>query len=209
MDTKQILLLIPLLIIFSYLFDAFSRKTKFPSVLLLLVTGIIARAFADWSGFGGSKILDELIAVLGTIGLILIVLEGALELQIKKENLGLLLKGFIAALVVLLLNIALVSQLIEALTGLNDHLSVLLAVPLSIISSAVAIPSATGLLEQDKEFVVFESTFSDILGILIFNYALGQYQKEEAMLASTPLINLGIQLIGIVALSLVIAFLLF
>ena len=209
MDTKQILLLIPLLIIFSYLFDAFSRKTKFPSVLLLLGTGIIARAFADWSGFGGSKILDDLIAVLGTIGLILIVLEGALELQIKKENLGLLLKGFIAALVVLLLNIALVSQLIEALTGLNDHLSVLLAVPLSIISSAVAIPSATGLLEQDKEFVVFESTFSDILGILIFNYALGQYQKEEALLASTPLINLGIQLIGIVALSLVIAFLLF
>lgn len=209
MDTKQILLLIPLLIIFSYLFDAFSRKTKFPSVLLLLGTGIIARAFADWSGFSGSKILDELIAVLGTIGLILIVLEGALELQIKKENLGLLLKGFIAALVVLLLNIALVSQLIEALTGLNDHLSVLLAVPLSIISSAVAIPSATGLLEQDKEFVVFESTFSDILGILIFNYALGQYQKEEALLASTPLINLGIQLIGIVALSLVIAFLLF
>ena len=156
MDTKQILLLIPLLIIFSYLFDAFSRKTKFPSVLLLLGTGIIARAFADWSGFGGSRILDELIAVLGTIGLILIVLEGALELQIKKENLGLLLKGFVAALVVLLLNIALVSQLIGALTDLDNHLSVLLAVPLSIISSAVAIPSAAGLLEQDKEFLFLE-----------------------------------------------------
>ena len=79
MDTKLILLILPLLIIFSYLFDAFSRKTKFPSVLLLLGTGIIARAFADWSGFVGSELLNELIAVLGTVGLILIVLDSMLH----------------------------------------------------------------------------------------------------------------------------------
>lgn len=209
MDSKQILVLIPLLIIFSYLFDAFSRKTKFPSVLLLLGTGIIARAFADWYGFAGSEILKQLIAVLGTIGLILIVLEGALELQIKKENIGTLFKGFTAALVILVLNIFLVSTLISTLTGLETALSTLLAIPLSIISSAVAIPSAAGLLDKDKEFVVFESTFSDILGILIFNYALGQYNKQEVLVALGPLFKLGIQLVGIVLLSLLIAFFLF
>ena len=111
MDTKLILLILPLLIIFSYLFDAFSRKTKFPSVLLLLGTGIIARAFADWSGFAGSELLNELIAVLGTVGLILIVLEGALELQIKKDNVGLLLKGGLAAGIILIINIFIVSRL--------------------------------------------------------------------------------------------------
>lgn len=209
MDSKQILVLIPLLIIFSYLFDAFSRKTKFPSVLLLIGTGIIARAFADWYGFAGSEILKQLIAVLGTIGLILIVLEGALELQIKKENIGTLFKGFTAALVILVINIFLVSTLISTLTGLETALSTLLAIPLSIISSAVAIPSAAGLLDKDKEFVVFESTFSDILGILIFNYVLGQFNKQEVLVALGPLFKLGIQLVGIVLLSLLIAFFLF
>lgn len=209
MDTKLILLILPLLIIFSYLFDAFSRKTKFPSVLLLLGTGIIARAFADWSGFVGSELLNELIAVLGTVGLILIVLEGALELQIKKDNVGLLLKGGLAAGIILIINIFIVSQLIAFLTDLSSNLAVLLAVPLSIISSAVAIPSSTGLEDKDKEFIVFESTFSDILGILIFNYALGQYQKQELLIAAEPLFKLGIQLIGIVVLSFLIAILLF
>ena len=209
MGTKQILIIIPVLIIFSYLFDAFSRKTKFPSVLLLIGTGMVSRAIADWYGFAGLEMLTALIAVLGTIGLILIVLEGALELQIKKESMGTLFSGFTAALVILVVNIWVVGQLITLFTDISPSLSIVLAVPLSIISSAVAIPSAAGLLQQDREFVVYESTFSDILGILIFNYALGQYHKEEVLFAASPLLQLGAQLIGIVLLSLAIAFALF
>ena len=209
MGTKQILIIIPVLIIFSYLFDAFSRKTKFPSVLLLIGTGMVSRAIADWYGFAGLEMLTALIAVLGTIGLILIVLEGALELQIKKESMGTLFSAFTAALVILVVNIWVVGQLITLFTDISPSLSIVLAVPLSIISSAVAIPSAAGLLQQDREFVVYESTFSDILGILIFNYALGQYHKEEVLFAASPLLQLGAQLIGIVLLSLAIAFALF
>ena len=209
MGTKQILIIIPVLIIFSYLFDAFSRKTKFPSVLLLIGTGMVSRASADWYGFAGLEMLTALIAVLGTIGLILIVLEGALELQIKKESMGTLFSGFTAALVILVVNIWIVGQLITLFTDISPSLSIVLAVPLSIISSAVAIPSAAGLLQQDREFVVYESTFSDILGILIFNYALGQYHKDEVLFAASPLLQLGAQLIGIVLLSLAIAFALF
>ena len=209
MGTKQILIIIPVLIIFSYLFDAFSRKTKFPSVLLLIGTGMVSRAIADWYGFAGLEMLTALIAVLGTIGLILIVLEGALELQIKKESMGTLFSGFTAALVILVVNIWVVGQLITLFTDISPSLSIVLAVPLSIISSAVAIPSAAGLLQQDREFVVYESTFSDILGILIFNYALSQYHKDEVLFAASPLLQLGAQLIGIVLLSLAIAFALF
>ena len=209
MGTKQILIIIPVLIIFSYLFDAFSRKTKFPSVLLLIGTGMVSRAIADWYGFAGLEMLTALIAVLGTIGLILIVLEGALELQIKKESMGTLFSAFTAALVILVVNIWVVGQLITLFTDISPSLSIVLAVPLSIISSAVAIPSAAGLLQQDREFVVYESTFSDILGILIFNYALGQYHKEEVLFAASQLLQLGAQLIGIVLLSLAIAFALF
>ena len=106
MNTLIILFVFPLLIIFSYMFDAFARKTKFPSVILLMFTGIIVRAITSAYGFDDFGFLDNLIPVLGTIGLILIVLEGALELEIRKEKLGLILKGFLAALVLLILNIA-------------------------------------------------------------------------------------------------------
>ena len=44
--------------------------------------------------------------------------------------------------------------------------SVIYSIPLSIISSAVAIPSAASLLKHQKEFVIYESTFSDILGVI-------------------------------------------
>ena len=106
MNTLYILFALPLLIIFSYLFDAFSRKTKFPSVILLMATGIILRFFLSFSGSNEFAFLDNLIPVLGTIGLILIVLEGALELEISKEKSVLILKGFFAALIILVLNIA-------------------------------------------------------------------------------------------------------
>ena len=86
MDVSSILIVLPLLIIFSYLFDIFARRTKFPSVILLVLTGIIARIISSYYGYDNFQFLDSLVPVLGTIGLILIVLEAALELEIKKEN---------------------------------------------------------------------------------------------------------------------------
>ena len=93
MNTLIILFVFPLLIIFSYLFDAFARKTKFPAVILLMFTGIVVRAITSAYGYDDLGFLDNLISVLGTIGLILIVLEGALELEISKEKSVLILKG--------------------------------------------------------------------------------------------------------------------
>ena len=77
MNSLSILFTLPLLIIFSYLFDAFARKTKFPSVILLVFTGILVRIATTLYGYDNFSFLDNLIPVLGTIGLILIVLEGA------------------------------------------------------------------------------------------------------------------------------------
>ena len=95
MNTLYILFVLPLLIIFSYLFDSFSRKTKFPSVILLMATGIIFRFFISFSGYDDFAFLDNLIPVLGTVGLILIVLEGAIELEINRKKMPLILKGFL------------------------------------------------------------------------------------------------------------------
>ena len=209
MDVSSILIVLPLLIIFSYLFDIFARRTKFPSVILLVLTGIIARFISSYYGYDNFQFLDSLVPVLGTIGLILIVLEAALELEIKKEKTEIIVKGFLAAFVILVINIILVSLFFENVIGLSYPNSVIYAIPLSIISSAVAIPSATGLITKNKEFVVYESTFSDILGIMIFYYCIRQAEKAEPLIGVEPIVTLLGQIILIIIISIVITYLLF
>ena len=209
MDVGSILIVLPLLIIFSYLFDIFARRTKFPSVILLVLTGIILRFFSSYYGYSNFTFLDSLVPVLGTIGLILIVLEAALELEIKKEKTQIIIKGFLAALVILIINIVLVSIFFNQVIGLEYATSVIYAIPLSIISSAVAIPSATGLITKNKEFVVYESTFSDILGIMIFYYCIRQAEKGEAFIGLEPILTLIGQIFLIIGISIAITYLLF
>ena len=209
MDVSSILIVLPLLIIFSYLFDIFARRTKFPSVILLVLTGIIARFISSYYGYDNFQFLDSLVPVLGTIGLILIVLEAALELEIKKEKTEIIVKGFLAAFVILVINIILVSLFFENVIGLSYPNSVIYAIPLSIISSAVAIPSATGLITKNKEFVVYESTFSDILGIMIFYYCIRQAEKAEPLIGVEPIVTLLVQIILIIIISIAITYLLF
>ena len=209
MNTLSILIVLPLLVVFSYLFDAIARKTKFPSVILLMFTGIIIRTATNLYGFTDFGFLDKLIPVLGTVGLILIVLEGALELDIKKEKLPVILKGFFAAALILILNIIAVSWAFENLLNLEHKTAVIFAIPLAIISSAVAIPSAAGLLNREKEFVVYESTFSDILGIMVFNYAIRQFESNQTLISAESIVALGLQIIGVIVVSLIITYLLF
>ena len=209
MDTLVILFVFPLLVIFSYLFDGIARKTKFPAVILLMLTGIAIRMLADAYGYKDFKMIEGTIPILGTVGLILIVLEGALELEISKEKLPIILKGFLAALIILLLNIVCISILLQWMLSMSLNESVIYAIPLSIISSAVAIPSAANLLKQDKEFVVYESTFSDILGIMMFNYVIRQLTAQQPLISSTSLINLLLQIIGVIVVSVLITYLLY
>ena len=209
MSTLSILIVLPLLIVFSYIFDLIARKTKFPSVILLMFTGILIRIGTTVYGINEFGFLDNLIPVLGTIGLILIVLEGALELDITAEKFPVIIKGFLAASIILILNIIAISLAFEHLLGMSAQAAVIYATPLSIISSAVAIPSSAGLREQEKEFVVYESTFSDILGIMVFNYAIRQFETNQALASAESLIALGLQILGVIVISLLITFCLF
>ena len=209
MDVGSILIILPVLIIFSYLFDILAIRTKFPSVILLVLTGIIARSISTYYGYNNFEFLDSLVPVLGTIGLILIVLEAALELEIKKEKMDIIIKGFMAASVILIINIILVSLFFQNIIGLPYPTSVIYAIPLSIISSAVAIPSASSLINKNREFVVYESTFSDILGIMLFYYSIRQAEKGEALIGLEPILTLIGQIFLIIVLSLAITYLLF
>lgn len=209
MSTLSILIVLPLLVIFSYVFDIIARKTKFPSVILLMFTGIFIRLGTTIYGIDDFGFLEGLIPVLGTIGLILIVLEGALELQITVDKIGVIVKGFLAAGLILILNVIAISLAFEHLLGMSHQAAVIYATPLSIISSAVAIPSSAGLRQQEKEFVVYESTFSDILGIMLFNYAIRQFENDLALVSPESLFALALQILGVIIVSLFITFCLF
>ena len=209
MSTLSILIVLPLLIIFSYVFDIIARKTKFPAVILLMFTGISVRLVTTIYGIDDFDFLEGLIPVLGTIGLILIVLEGALELNITVEKLPVIIKGFLAAGLILILNVIAISLAFEHLLGMTHQAAIIYATPLSIISSAVAIPSSAGLRQQEKEFVVYESTFSDILGIMLFNYAIRQFETNQSLVSAESLLALGGQILGVIVVSLLITFCLF
>ena len=208
MDITYVLLILSGLIIFSYIFDAIARKTKFPSVILLMATGIGARALSDALGYN-IMYLDQIIPVMGTLGLILIVLEGALELEVNKDKLQVIFRGFMAAFIILLGSVVGLTLFFQHVLEMDGSIAVMNAIPLAIISSAVAIPSASALLPMDKEFIVYESTFSDILGIMMFNYSVKQFVSGGELLGIEPLSILLLEIAGIVIASILITWLLF
>ena len=136
-------------------------------------------------------------------------IEGALELNITVNKLPVIIKGFLAAGLILILNVIAISLAFEYLLGMSHQAAIIYATPLSIISSAVAIPSSAGLRQQEKEFVVYESTFSDILGIMLFNYAIRQFETNQSLVSAESLLALGVQILGVIGVSLFITFCLF
>lgn len=81
------------LIILSYLFSVLNQITRIPSVLLLLGTGILLRYLADFAGFTFA-IPTTLIEIIGTVGLIMIVLEAGLDLEVNRSKLPLIRNSF-------------------------------------------------------------------------------------------------------------------
>lgn len=158
-----------MLLLVAYVFDLTASKTKIPSVILLLLLGWSVRQFTFLVGIHLPD-FSPILPVLGTVGLILIVLEGSLELELNISKVGLIRKSFLGALVPM---IALAFLLAFAFRyygsfGLKD--SLLNAVPFCVISSAIAIPSVRNLSSHNKEFVIYESSLSDIIGVLLFNF---------------------------------------
>ncbi|MCB0823308.1 MAG: cation:proton antiporter [Bacteroidales bacterium] len=164
-----LIILTSLLVILSYVYSAISIKAKIPSVLLLLFTGVVARIVFDRMGYE-LQYIQTILEFFGIVGLILIVLEGAMDLRLKRKKIWLLVRSFFSALVILLvsaLSIAYVMHLFYA--EFTYYVCLINAIPLAVISSAIAIPSVHGIDEDKKEFIIYESIFSDILGILFFN----------------------------------------
>lgn len=166
-----------LLVIFSYLYNLFSKNTGIPSVLLLLGTGIAVREVL-LSQNVAFAIPPKTVELFGILGLIMIVLEAGLDLRVNRNKLKLIRNAFFSAFFILALSVAACSALLYYYLE-EDYLHCLVyAIPLSIVSSAIVIPSIMHLKESKKEFLVYETSFSDILGIMLFNYIVaGNFLK--------------------------------
>ncbi|WP_373018258.1 cation:proton antiporter, partial [Muriicola sp.] len=162
------------ILILSFIFNGISKRTNIPSVLLLIFLGVILQFILSYLTSDEVDFFPAL-EVLGIIGLIMIVLEAALELELKREKLIPIIKSLSVALVGLLGSAYLAALILyQFVPEMSMQSAWLYATPLSILSSAIIIPSVSGLDPSKKEFHIYESTFSDIMGIMMFYFLVGE-----------------------------------
>jgi len=182
----NVIIIASLIIILSFFFGELAKKTNVPSVLMLIVLGIALKFGID-KFIGVDFDFGSILGVLGTVGLIMIVLEAALELELKREKLLPIGKALLIALIGLVASAWVAAEILYYfIDGMDKLTAWIYATPLSILSSAIIIPSVSRLKESKKEFHIYESTFSDILGIMMFYFLKGlvTHHPEHDELAS-------------------------
>lgn len=174
-DAYSVLIILCVLVVLSYTFNYLARTLKIPSVLLLIASGVGLKLAADYFNFQLPP-TKTLLEILGITGLIFIVLEAALDLSLQREKFRLIGRAFLSAFALLGFTSGLIAVIFVNYYDTNFQQALLHAIPLSVISSAIAIPSVRSMDEEKREFVIYESTFSDILGIVLFNYVAAEHE---------------------------------
>ena len=191
MSTYAFIIGVSAIIILSFLFNLVARKTNVPSVLMLIALGVGIQYLAPYVGLEleeDHRLMNQL-KILGNVGLILIVLEAALDLELKREKIGIIVRSFVVATIALVGSSFLIAfVLTQFFSDASFFKALVYAVPLSIMSSAIIIPSVGRLSKEKREFMIYESTFSDILGIMFFYFLI---QNAAAENAGTILVDVG------------------
>jgi hypothetical protein len=155
------------LLLLAYGIEHFGRRFRVPPVVLLIVVGLIARQVLDALGWKFHWV-EPIVPVVGTVGLILIVLEGSLDLTVSRERRALMIDAAASSIAGFLASLAAFALIFGGLLGFDAKVAIMAAIPFAVVSSSVAIPAAAGLADKIREFVVYESSLSDILGVLVF-----------------------------------------
>lgn len=194
-----------LVILVSYFFGIIARRTNIPSVLLLILLGIGLQLGLEAANITLGRNMFNMLQVLGIVGLIMIVLEASLDLSLTKEKRPLIVRSFLIALLGLFGTTFLLAWIINLFIIDDFFISIVYAVPLSVMSSSIILPSVGVLPEAKKEFMIYESTFSDIVGIMLFYFLLDQtgIQSTGAIVK-----NVSLNIVLTVVLSLIASYLL-
>lgn len=170
MSAYSLVIAASVLVILSYFYNLLAKRYNIPSVLMLIVTGIVIKQAMDYFAVGRIDWFPYL-EILGIVGLIMIVLEAALDLKLERSKMPLIGLSLLIALLGLVASSFVAAFIIHLILPDFTWLQAMIyAVPLSILSSAIIIPSVSFLPIKKKEFCIYESTFSDILGIMLFYF---------------------------------------
>lgn len=208
LSTYDAIIIASVVLIISFFFSEISKKTSVPSVLMLIVFGIIGGLIVDKFGIDKEELFPTL-KLLGTVGLVMIVLEAALELKLTKDKVKPILLSLGIALVGLLVSTWLTAEVLSCyIPELKDNrtLAWFYATPLSILSSAIIIPSVIDLRSDKKEFHIYESTFSDILGIMLFLFLESQLGYGEGGAESGGGLSFFLKVLLTIALSFIFSY---
>jgi NhaP-type Na+/H+ or K+/H+ antiporter len=196
-----------MIVIISYLFNLVAKRYSIPSVLLLIFLGLGLKGLVSATGLNTPE-LTPILEVLGIIGLIMIVLEASLDLRLAGEKRKLISRAFFTALVNLVLASLLIALVMMMYIKVDLTTGLLYAVPLSIMSSAIIIPSVSALNEDKREFMVYESTFSDILGIMLFYFLISSLETDSfGEMSLAVVLNLSLTVVVSLAASYFLIFL--
>lgn len=155
-------------VIIAYLLNLLAKKIHVPGVVLLMGLGISTQITLnvfkieapDWY---------PILEIMGIVGIILIVLEAALELKIRRGEYSFIWRTIALSLILLISNSVLIAWILQFfLTNIDFVIALIYALPISIVSSAVVISSIMHLEHTSRDFMILESTFSDIFGIMAF-----------------------------------------
>jgi hypothetical protein len=168
MDNPYVaIILASLLIVFSYIFTQISKYTKIPSVIFLIGTGVAAQYGVKSMGMEVPN-LSQHLGLLGIVGLMMIVLEGALDIEIHRKKIKTILAALATSIIILGVTNSLIACIIYFTQSVDFMSAFFYAIPLSVVSSAIVIPSVHTLIPAKKEFMILEATLSDIFGIMLF-----------------------------------------
>jgi cell volume regulation protein A len=162
-----VIILASLLIVFSYIFTQISKYTKIPSVIFLIGTGVAAQYGVKSMGMEVPD-LSQHLGLLGIVGLMMIVLEGALDIKIHRNKIKTILAAFATSIIILGVTNSLIACILYFTLSVEFMDAFFYAIPLSVVSSAIVIPSVHTLIPAKKEFMILEATLSDIFGIMLF-----------------------------------------
>lgn len=205
LTTYHLIIIFSITIIISYFFNLYAKRSGVPAVLLLIGLGIIINYSLQISGFSKPDLIP-LLSVLGVVGLILIVLEAALDLELVKEKVGLIIKSFVVALIGLVGTAYLSAMVICFLMDVEMLNALLCAIPLSILGSAVILPSVDDVEQEKREFMIYESTFSDILGIIGFYSILAMAGSSSEEGVSMGIFNLLLTIVFSIIISYILIY---
>ncbi|MEG0949347.1 MAG: hypothetical protein RR303_08395 [Bacteroidales bacterium] len=168
---RELIILFAFLVVVSYIINVFSQKIKVPAVIFLLAIGTFLRFLAIRFKIPLPDLTSYLM-FMGGISLILVVLEGSMELRWAPEKNKLILRMFLLCILPMLFFSFAGAWLITLFQKVSYQQALYNLIPFSIISSAVAIPATHILAARPREQIIYESSFSDIMGILFFDFVI-------------------------------------